>query len=105
MKAKASERLQFLLEVTERERRHLLETPASALDNLNRMEKLGLVPSVDDWMEARNLRNRLIHEYQHEPSEFAAALNRASELVELLAETSERISQYTGSHFRLRTGG
>jgi hypothetical protein len=157
VKAKASERLRFLLETVERETRHLqdthqrlfdrtldadwvialendpilserldafvarfgrlqdtlgdklvpellrnlLETPASALDNLNRMEKLGLLPSVDDWMEARNLRNRLIHEYQYEPNEFAAALNRAGELVGLLSETSERIKLYVGSHFTL----
>ncbi len=37
----------------------LMETPGAALDNLNRMEKLGLLSSVVEWVEARNLRNRM----------------------------------------------
>ena len=57
--------------------RHLLENPGSNLDNLNRIERFGLLSSVDDWIEARNLRNRLIHEYMNDPEEFASALRRA----------------------------
>lgn len=34
-----------------------LEPIGTVLDNLNRAEKLGLVPSVADWVEARSLRN------------------------------------------------
>jgi hypothetical protein len=78
--------------------RNLLETPGAALDNLNRMEKLGLVRSVDDWVEARNLRNKLVHEYMHAPAEFAAALNRAKELVPLLVETYDALSRYSQTH-------
>lgn len=48
-------------------RKCMLETPEAAFDNLNRMEKLGLLSSVTDWVEARNLRNRLIHEYMRDP--------------------------------------
>lgn len=79
--------------------RHMLETPGSALDNLDRMEKLGLLASVDDWVEARNLRNRLVHEYMQDPAAFAAALNRAAELVPLLTATHERLSRYADEHF------
>ena len=39
---------------------HLLEDPGSNLDNLNRMEKLGLLSSVDEWIEACNLRSQSI---------------------------------------------
>jgi hypothetical protein len=74
--------------------RHLLENAGSNLDNLNRIEKLGLLSSVDDWIEARNLRNRLIHEYMNDPEEFAAALRRAGQLVELLDDTFNRITGY-----------
>ena len=81
--------------------RHMLETPGSALDNLNRMEALGLLASVDDWVEARNLRNRLVHEYMDDPVEFAMALNRAMELVVLLSDTWQRLqgwlTRYTDS--------
>ena len=74
--------------------RHLLENPGSNLDNLNRMEKLGLLSSVDDWIEARNLRNRLIHEYMNDPEEFAAALHRAHQLVGLLDDTYAKVTGY-----------
>ena len=80
-------------------RRQMLETPGAALDNLNRMEKLGLVTSVVDWVEARNLRNRLIHEYMRDSEEFAKALNRAHELVSLLVHTYNNLNQYAKAHF------
>jgi hypothetical protein len=44
--------------------RSLAEKPGSALDNLNRVEKLGLLSSVVDWLDVRNLRNKLIHGYR-----------------------------------------
>lgn len=74
--------------------RKSLETPGSAIDNLNRMEKLGLVGSVDDWLEARNLRNRLIQEYMRDPDEFAQALNKTMELVGMLTATFDAIEKY-----------
>lgn len=80
-------------------RRLLLEPPAAALDNLNRMEKLGLLTSVEDWVEARNLRSRLVHEYLRDSGDFAAALNRARELVPLLTETYNRINAYSRERF------
>ena len=80
-------------------RRQMLETPGAALDNLNRMEKLGLLTSVVDWVEARNLRNRLIHEYMRDAEEFAKALNRARELVFLLVHTYNNLNQYAKAHF------
>ena len=80
-------------------RRRLLETPGAALDNLNRMEKLGLLASVTDWMEARNLRNRLVHEYMRDEAEFAGALNRAAELVPLLVSTYNAVNAYARHRF------
>ncbi|MGE3297385.1 MAG: hypothetical protein AB7I68_08515 [Porticoccaceae bacterium] len=80
-------------------RRRLLETPGATLDNLNRMEKLGLLASVTDWMEARNLRNRLVHEYLWDEAEFAGALNRAAELVPLLVGTYKAVNAYAGGRF------
>ena len=80
-------------------RRQLLETPSAALDNLNRMEKLGLLESVGDWVEARNLRNRLVHEYPRDSAEFAGALCRARELAPLLIQTYNRINRYSRERF------
>ena len=74
--------------------RQMLETPSSAIDNLNRMEKLGLLSSMLDWVEARNLRNRLVHEYVEDHEEFAGAINRAIALVPLLVETTKNYIDY-----------
>ncbi|ABI56218.1 hypothetical protein ACN2MM_04955 [Alkalilimnicola ehrlichii MLHE-1] len=79
--------------------RQMLETPGSALDNLNRLEKLGLLASVVDWVEARNLRNRLVHEYMRDAEEFAGAVNRARELVPMLINTFNTINRYAREHF------
>lgn len=76
-----------------------LETPGSAIDNLNRMEQLGLISSASDWLDARNLRNKLIHEYMRDPEMFAAALNRARELVPLLTSSFDAINEYAYSHW------
>jgi phenylpropionate dioxygenase-like ring-hydroxylating dioxygenase large terminal subunit len=57
----------------------LLEPPGSALDNLNRMERLGPLASVGGWVEARNLRNRLVQEYMRETGPAAGADRRKRE--------------------------
>lgn len=42
---------------------------ASMLDKLNRLEKLGALPSKLKWQELRNLRNNLSHEYPDQSEE------------------------------------
>lgn len=84
--------------------RQLLEIPASALDNLNRMEALGLLSSVDHWIEARNLRNRMIHEYMRDAEEFAQVLSRARELVPLLINTYNAIRSYAAERLEREDG-
>ena len=77
----------------------MLETPKTAIDNLNKMEKLGLLPSMLDWVEARNLRNRLVHEYVDNNQEFADSINRALELVPLLVDTFKQFNNHAREHF------
>lgn len=79
--------------------RRLAEAPGVALDNLNRLERLGLVASVRDWVEARNLRNRLVHEYVRDPEEFIGALERSRELVPLLISTYNAINRFSRKRF------
>ncbi|CCE24373.1 hypothetical protein [Methylomicrobium alcaliphilum] len=64
------------------------ETLGTALDNLGRAERLGWLPSVADWSEARGLRNRMVHEYMTDPEEFRLALARGRDLVPMLLETA-----------------
>lgn len=64
---------------------HALAEPVGpAIDNLNRAERLGWITSVDTWLEARRLRNRMIHEYVRDPLELASALNQAHAAVVVL---------------------
>ena len=64
---------------------HALAEPVGpAIDNMNRAERLGWIASVDIWLEARRLRNRMIHEYVRDPLELATALNLAHAAVPVL---------------------
>ncbi|MBX3616568.1 hypothetical protein [Nitrosomonas sp.] len=74
--------------------RSMAEKTGSALDNLNRAEKLGLLSSVEEWLDAPNLRNKLVHEYMSDSAEFAAALNKAHSMVSLLVSAYNSINRY-----------
>lgn len=69
-----------------------LEPTGTALDNLNRAEKLGLVPSVESWIEARNLRNNLIHEYTEDINILRQSILRALELVPMLEVVTRKLT-------------
>jgi len=64
------------------------------VDNLNRAERLGLLASASQWLEARALRNRLVHEYMVEAEEFAQSLILADELSQVLLQTWQNIQSY-----------
>ncbi len=65
----------------------LAETPGSQIETLNRAEKLGVVESVERWLEARALRNRLVHEYIGRADDFAADLLLAKEYSLVLVDS------------------
>jgi len=67
------------------------ETMGAMIDNLTRAEKLGLIESADLWIELRNMRNLMIHEYIEDPKVLVGALNRAHEHVEMLVSDAVRI--------------
>ena len=68
-----------------------LEPAGTVLDNLNRAEKLGLIPSVADWVEARNLRNSLVHEYTEDVEVLRQSILRALELVPMLEDVTQAL--------------
>ena len=74
--------------------RCLAEPVGPVIDNLDRAEKLGLLRSADDWLAARKLRNRMVHEYVRDPTELADALNEGHALVSLLADFGEAVAQF-----------
>ncbi len=70
------------------------ETPGSQIENLNRAEKLGVMPDVEQWLETRKLRNRLVHEYMTDPARFAESIELAIHSTRLLIEVYNRIREY-----------
>lgn len=57
--------------------RALGEKTGAVADNLDRAEKLGVLDSADKWLEIRQIRNQMIHEYIESPQVLADALNTA----------------------------
>jgi hypothetical protein len=74
--------------------RCLAENVGPAIDNLDRAEKLGLLASADNWLAARRLRNRMVHEYVRDTAELAEALNEGHKLVPLLCGFAQTVAQY-----------
>lgn len=71
----------------------LAEVPGSQIETLNRAERLGVLSSTERWLEMRNLRNRLVHEYMTEPAKFVEDLLLAKEYSLMLIETYNRLRQ------------
>ena len=71
----------------------LAETPGSQIETLNRAERLGVVENVAVWLEARQLRNRLIYEYMTDNTSFAKDLLLAESCSRMLIETARRLRE------------
>jgi len=68
------------------------------IDNLDRAERLGWLHSADHWVQARRLRNRLVHEYVDDPAEFAAVLNLANRFADELLDTCSNLERVFAQH-------
>ena len=62
------------------------------LDQLNRLEKLGYLSSVEQWNVLRAIRKRFAHDYPQDPAMRAAYLNEAVAAVPLLQDLLSRIA-------------
>ncbi len=49
------------------------------MENLNRAERLGIIRDTQEWLGARGLRNRLVHEYIDDLDALAASRCRQTE--------------------------
>lgn len=67
------------------------ETPAAAIDNLDRAERLGLIVSADEWMTMRKLRNQMVHEYVEDLAVLASALQTGHDFVPTLADAANKL--------------
>lgn len=63
------------------------------IDNLDRAERLGWLPSADQWIAMRRLRNQMVHEYIEDPVILADALMTAHSLLPALLQVAQRLLQ------------
>ncbi|TXF13361.1 hypothetical protein [Pelomicrobium methylotrophicum] len=68
-----------------------------ALDRLNRLEQLGWLPSAEEWVELRRIRNEFAHDYpataQERLERLQLAFSSARRLLEILAILDGKIQQ------------
>ncbi len=69
------------------------ERPGAAIDNLDRAERLGWIPSADRWMEIRRYRNQMIHEYIEDPVVLVDALEAGKAFVATLLSAVSAIEK------------
>ena len=76
------------------------ETPFA--QKLQALERLGVIPSVNQWRLLRELRNQLAHEYFDMPALKAAVLNRFLDGIDILLQTWDQVSAYAAGRGWLR---
>ena len=64
------------------------------LDKLNRLEKIGALPSVDEWLELREMRNAFAHDYPEDSELQAAVLNRAFDAADRLVDILHHVRKF-----------
>ncbi|MBU3694043.1 MAG: hypothetical protein FGM40_04355 [Rhodocyclaceae bacterium] len=71
------------------------EPLGSALDNLERAARLGLLSGdSEDWMAARALRNRMVHDYIRNPALLSEAVSAAHAAVPMLVHFAASCREY-----------
>lgn len=67
----------------------MAEPKASAIENLDRAEKLSWIHSTDEWLEIRKLRNQMVHEYIEDLFVLSNALMAGQRFVSKLSAATE----------------
>lgn len=70
------------------------ELPGTTVENLNRAERLGIIPDAQDWLGARGLWNRLVHEYIDDLAEIGTSLDAARRFAGILIEAAHAFRTY-----------
>ncbi len=80
------------------------ELPGTVVENLDRAERLGIIRDTQEWLGARGLRNRLVHEYIDDLDALTASLDVARRFTVVLIEAAHAFRSYAaqrlGTSFR-----
>lgn len=68
------------------------------IDKLNRLEKIGAIPSASEWLQFREMRNQFSHDYPDDPVIQASQLNKALELSHHLLTTLEHAQAFSARY-------
>ncbi len=69
----------------------LNESVRTQIDNLDKAERFGWIRSADEWVEIRNLRNQMIHEYIEDLTILVNAVSRANAYVKVLLGAADNM--------------
>lgn len=64
------------------------------LDKLNALEKLGCIPEAKQWLQMREMRNHLSHEYPQKPEISAGNINQAFEMAAVLLNIFQNLKLF-----------
>lgn len=67
-------------------------------DIIDRLEKLGFIPSADDWFDMRELRNQMTHEYSDHLHVIKESISKAMDFVPVFEDIIERVKTYLQRH-------
>ncbi len=65
------------------------------IDLLNRLEKLNILESAEQWLELRKIRNVLSHTYEDEPEEMSIAINSIFDKKQTIEKIYQKLTCYS----------
>jgi len=68
------------------------------IDLLNRLEKLNVLKSKEQWLELRKIQNTLSHTYDDEPEEMSIAINAIFDKKQTLEGIYKQLIEYSNSN-------
>lgn len=72
---------------------------AAFIDKLNRLEKIGALPSAAEWLELREMRNQLAHEYPDDPAIQSSLLNKAYKNSQRILEILTHVKAFAVKYY------
>lgn len=70
------------------------------IDRLNRLEKITALPSATRWLELRQLRNKLTHEYEEDTEQQAELLNLLLGVHKEIADIYETMKKFASKKIK-----
>ena len=76
-----------------------ITSDATFAEKLNWLERMGVLPSADEWKMLRVARNAIAHEYPEDPEMRACAINHFLDGAMRLCMIHEFVGAYLQKHF------